>query len=177
MSIRLAALIPLALCSTLAAAATYRWVDENGVVSYSDRPQPGAEEIELRGAQSYQAPRPRPRAVERAPAAAAEDVDDFSQGYDSVAISSPTEGETLFNIGGTMTVTVSVSPPLAETHGVTLFYDGRPVTERPERRTTFQVEEVWRGEHTLRAAISDANGQLVSDSPTITFYVRQTTIR
>ena len=41
------------LWSTAIAEPAYTWVDENGQVHYSDRPVPGATEIELRGAQGF----------------------------------------------------------------------------------------------------------------------------
>jgi len=40
--------------STFASAQqAYRWTDENGQVHYSDRPEPGAVEVRLSGAQGY----------------------------------------------------------------------------------------------------------------------------
>ena len=47
----------LCLAAGLAAAApTYRWVDAQGQVHYSDRPVEGAQEVELKDIQSYTPP-------------------------------------------------------------------------------------------------------------------------
>ena len=48
----------LILLTTLAYAEgeTYRWVDERGVVHFSDRPHPGAELVQLRPAQGFAPP-------------------------------------------------------------------------------------------------------------------------
>ena len=40
----------IAAAGLAAAAETYRWVDKDGHVHYSDRPRPGAERIELESA-------------------------------------------------------------------------------------------------------------------------------
>ena len=42
--------------ATAAATYTYRWVDSNGVVHYSDHPPAGAEKVLLPSAQTYNAP-------------------------------------------------------------------------------------------------------------------------
>ena len=57
-AILLRSLLPcmLAVSSSLAVATTYRWVDSAGVVHYSDRPQPGAEKVNLPPAQTYTTP-------------------------------------------------------------------------------------------------------------------------
>ena len=43
----------LALCSVTLAATVYRWVDDDGVVHYSDQPHPNAEKMQVHAAQSY----------------------------------------------------------------------------------------------------------------------------
>ena len=44
----------LLVCSLAVAATTvYRWVDEDGVVHYSDQPHPNAEKLQVHAAQSY----------------------------------------------------------------------------------------------------------------------------
>ena len=45
-------LISLA-CSLALAATVYKWVDENGVVHYSDQPHPNAQKVQLKAAQTY----------------------------------------------------------------------------------------------------------------------------
>src|SRR5579863_7149001 len=49
----LVALSLFALAGAVMSAVTYRWVDAQGVVHYSDTPHPGAEVIQLSGAQTY----------------------------------------------------------------------------------------------------------------------------
>ena len=62
--------IGLLLAASLALAQVYRWVDEDGVVHYSDQPHQGAEEVELEGAPAINMPTPRRPASARRAAAA-----------------------------------------------------------------------------------------------------------
>jgi len=61
------------LCALLVASAAfaqaYRWVDENGRVHYTDRPQPQAEEVVIGEPTTFEAPVP---ATPRRPAVQAE---------------------------------------------------------------------------------------------------------
>ena len=41
-----------ARCAAVA-ATVYKWVDENGVVHYSDQPHPNAQKIHVQAAQTY----------------------------------------------------------------------------------------------------------------------------
>ena len=43
----------LLVCSVALAATVYRWVDEDGVVHYSDQPHPNAEKLQVHAAQTY----------------------------------------------------------------------------------------------------------------------------
>ena len=54
------------LSAVVFAADTWRWVDENGIVHYSDRPAPGAERVQLGEAQSFSMPQPARATAEAA---------------------------------------------------------------------------------------------------------------
>ena len=70
------------------ATTMYRWVDAQGVVHYSDQPQPGAQSIQMQSAQTYRAPaQPKPAANAAAPASGAQPPR-FT--YRSCAITQPT---------------------------------------------------------------------------------------
>src|SRR6202035_892894 len=45
----------LLVCSLAAAATVYKWVDEHGVVHYSDQPHPNAQKMSVQSAQTYKA--------------------------------------------------------------------------------------------------------------------------
>lgn len=161
------------LCLSTGAAANdmWRWVDERGIVHYSDRPHPGAERVDLGPAQSYTAPAlPPPRPVEdaepREPVAA----------YSRLSIVAPGEEEVLWNIGGELNVQIALEPRLANGHQLRLYLDGNPVAGVPQGPSQFTIGEVYRGEHTLRASIVNASGRELASSDTVTFFVQQTSI-
>jgi hypothetical protein len=153
------------------AGEMWRWVDERGIVHYSDRPHPGAERVELGPAQTYTAPElPPPRPA--APEPPAEPVPSYAR----LSIVSPEEGEMLWNIGGELGVELDLQPPLRDGHQLRVYLDGERVADVPQASGRFTIGEVYRGEHTLRASIVDDRGRELVSSATTTFYVQQASI-
>jgi hypothetical protein len=152
-------------------AEAYRWVDEDGVVHYSDRPREGAEPIVL--------PTPNvatTRRVQRP--SAAQDGDDGAAeepqtGYTSIEILSPAAEETLWNIEGVLNVSVALQPGLQPGHQVRAYFDGQM---QPVSGTSFQVQEVWRGVHNIQVEVVDATGKVMIRSQPSRFYVQQNTV-
>ena len=161
-------------CLLAAAAAgaqeAYRWVDEDGVVHYSDRPREGAEAIVL--------PAPNVATTRRVPrpaAAAAEEEQDEepATGYTSINIVSPAAEETLWNIEGVLNVSVALQPALRPGHQVRAYFDGEM---RPVSGTSFQLQEVWRGVHNLQVEVVDETGRVMIRTQPNRFYVQQNTV-
>ncbi len=46
-------LLLLGVCASASSATVYKWVDDNGVVHYSDQPNPKAQKLEIADAQTY----------------------------------------------------------------------------------------------------------------------------
>jgi hypothetical protein len=161
----------LVMSTGAVASEMWRWVDANGVVHYSDRPHPGAERIELGSAQSFTAPVIAPSRRDE-PAQEAEPAPLYS----GLSIVSPSEGETLWNIGGELNVQIAVEPRLASGHQLRIFLDDSQVEGVPQGPTQFTIGEVFRGERRLRASIVDARGRELVSSETITFFVQQTSV-
>ncbi len=153
-------------------AQIYKWTDEEGNTVYSDTPQEGAEEVKLEELTVMPAQPAAPRRrMETATETAVGDVS-----YASVSITSPADEETLRNITD-VPVSVAIEPALkaGEGHRLTLFYDGAPY----EKRTTslqFTLREVERGQHTLSAAVIDADGRQLLGSETIKFFVHKNSV-
>jgi len=154
----------------LAETRAYRWVDDQGVVHFSDRPHPGAEEIRLDSPRVFATSdaSPRLRTVE---------VREPGSPYEVLEIVQPGQEETLWNIGGELTVTVRVQPALRRGDRIELYYDGNRLEDLPPGQTVFRLTEVWRGEHSLQAMIVDSDGQVVKQSEPVIFYVQQTSIQ
>jgi hypothetical protein len=166
------ALIGLFATASVVAQA-YRWVDDEGITHYSDRPEEGAERVELSeysrntGARLYRSAAPGGAAPE-------ESASDEPFSYQSLAITSPGPEETLWNIEGVLNVTLALNPGLQSGHQVRVYHNGQP---QIVRGTSFQLEEVYRGVHNIQVEIIDATGRLMIRSQTNRFYVQQNTIR
>ncbi|MEM6638484.1 MAG: DUF4124 domain-containing protein [Pseudomonadota bacterium] len=186
-----ALILPLSLWPVWAQSARdagrttlYRWVDDNGVIHFSDSPRPdaadpAADKVEIRSPNVSRAPRPRPRPESNtsdADAPPAEDDPQANVPYQTLAITSPNNGETLWNIGGTLGVKVQLSPALKPGDGIVLVMDGRVMTGRPATSTSITLSNVYRGEHVLVAAVRDNFGNQKIASQPIRFVVQQSTI-
>ena len=96
--------------------------------------------------------------------------------YRAINISSPTEQQTLWNIGTMLNVQIEMDPPLSAAHRVDLILDGQ---RRNLNTASLQVTlpDVFRGAHTLQAVVVDATGAEVMRSPTRNFFVQQNSIQ
>src|SRR5258708_39285956 len=119
--ISLAGLVSPALTT---GATVYKWVDENGLVHYSDQPHAGAQKVEVPGAQTYKATEataaaappgmPQPPALASPPA------------YAGCAIAQPTEDQVLLGIDS-LAIIVRTDPALQPGDKVYLMMDGQPL--------------------------------------------------
>jgi len=162
-----------ALATTVASAApAWRWVDTNGTVHYSDRPVPGATQVELpTTARPATAARSTQPGVTQAP-----QPQETAPAYTRFDIVSPSQQETLWNTGGTVTVQVEVQPGLQQGHRLDLMYDG----ERQNLLATgssFTLNEVFRGIHTIQAVIVDGSNNVLLRSLPVQFMVQQTSLQ
>ena len=140
--------------------AIYKWVDDQGNVHYSDKPQPGAQKIVLPSAVTYKAPnmgglRPKP------------DTPPPASTYSSFVISAPQNEITLLNVT-TVTVSVSSTPPLQYGDKITISVDGK--AQGPGDNASATFDNLERGEHLVTATLQQANGKTLNATPT-KFYI------
>ncbi len=154
------------------AADAYRWVDSDGVVHYSDRPEPGAEVIELPEANTTTVRRYEQSANRASDSADAESAAAPAR-YESLTVTAPAAEETLWNIEGVLNVQLALTPGLQPGHQVRVYFDGTP---RLVSGTSFQIEEVYRGVHNIQAEVIDETGKLMIRSQPNRFYVQQNTV-
>ncbi len=160
------------LAASTALAQAYRWVDNDGVIHYSDRPVPGAERIILPKANTTTI-RAYQRAEPTSPASQADNTPAAFR-YESLEVVSPGAEETLWNIEGVLSVSVALNPPLQAGHQVRAYFNGNA---QVVSGTSFQIEEVFRGVHNIQVEVIDATGKLMIRSRTNRFYVQQNVIR
>lgn len=172
---RIVILLLLFTAPLLAAESGYRIVHPDGTVEYTDQPIKGAEEIRIPEVPTFpsqsspQSPRVSSPASPREISTASPKQQNL--GYQLLAISSPQEQETVwFNENG-MTVLLQLQPGLAEGDELVIRLDGEIVARGSN--TSFTLKNVFRGTHTLSAAVIDGQGAVVLEANPVTFYMRQ----
>jgi hypothetical protein len=163
--------VGLLAASTAVLAQAYRWVDDEGVVHYSDRPNPGSERVVLPKSNTTTVRRYDQSSTSTDTNSAEPPPAAFK--YESLTVASPGAEETLWNIEGVLNVSLAVSPALQKGHQVRVYFDGNPQTVSG---SSFQIEEVHRGVHNIQAEVLDETGKLMIRSQTNRFYVQQNTV-
>ena len=157
------------VCSLALAATVYKWVDENGVVHYSDQPHPNAQQVDVPAAQTYKAGE-IPAAPGAAPPVPAQPVT-----YQGCAIAQPTVDQTFTNVDS-LSIIVHTDPELRPGDQIFLMLDGQPLNGGVGTGSQFTLTPVDRGTHTLQAVVRDSAGGLVCQTPGVTYSVQQTSI-
>ena len=161
------------LAATAVVADAYKWVDENGVVQYSDRPHAGAERIKLPGTISGYSPVPVAQQASNQDDETAPVAGPFR--YQSLTISAPAAEVTLWNIESVLNVSLALTPGLQSDHQLRVYLDGG--APQVVNSANFQLEEVHRGVHNIQAEVVDVSGALVIRSQPNRFYVQQTRVK
>jgi len=160
----------MCLASTAAmSAAVYKWVDAQGVTHYSDQPHPGAEKKEFDSLPTYQETQPA-----YAPPQSGEPRQEGSP-YQFCSISQPTNDEVLFNV---QSVSVQLNIVPADSNDpVSIQMDGRQLAEVTPSTGSYTISPIDRGTHTLTLVIKDSQGKTLCTSPSVTFHVRQPSVK
>jgi hypothetical protein len=171
-------LLGIILIAPSMAEGVYMWEDDNGQVHYSDIPQEGAIEVQVQPAQTFSSPNSslQAAAADNTSNDAASDSDKEDQRYQSLAITSPSSEETIWNTGGKVTVSLSLQPGLKTGHSIRLFMDGQTLADFPSKSMSMQLSNVYRGEHTLRAQVVDETGKVQAKAESVTFFYQQTSV-
>ncbi|NNJ92602.1 MAG: DUF4124 domain-containing protein [Gammaproteobacteria bacterium] len=141
-------------------AELYKWIDQDGVVHYTDkRPAETGQQQELSGYLARIAKKNKPEAEEaQAP-------------YSAFAITSPTQGERVWNAESTMDVVVQIDPALTDEHFLQVYLDGLAVTGKI-KSNELTLQQLNKGSHNLQAEIVDEAGQTLSKTDKVTFQFR-----
>ncbi|HEV7606673.1 MAG TPA: Ig-like domain-containing protein [Steroidobacteraceae bacterium] len=149
-------LIGMLCVASAAVATTYVRVEKDGTKTYSDRPIPGGQPIDIQPAQSYSAP-PASNVDSRLPREQQllQQVDNFKYGSCTVT---PANDSTFTN-PEEVTISVSTTPPLRPLDSVTLTVDGQAVG--PPGTSSYSLTPVFRGTHAVVATVKNQAGQVV----------------
>ncbi|HEX4388928.1 MAG TPA: DUF4124 domain-containing protein [Steroidobacteraceae bacterium] len=162
----------MCLAAPLVLAATvYKWVDENGVVHYSDQPHPNAEKVQVQAVQTYKA-----GAMPSGDSAAAAAAKAPKEGYAGCAVSDPADDQTYTNVDA-VTIAVRTDPALRPGDQIYIMLDGTLVNNGSATGNSYTVSPVERGTHTVQAVEKNSEGGLMCQSPGITFHVHLPSIQ
>jgi hypothetical protein len=157
------------LCAATALAETYVRVEKDGSKTYSDRPLPGGQPVEIQPAQTYSAPPPPPIGGSSNSNLPREqqllkEMNDFR--YSSCVLTP--QPEAAFTNPQSVSVGVSLQPNLRPGDVVDLRVDGTSV---PGPNTlSFLLPQPNRGAHTVSVLIKDRYGKTMC-SASATFHV------
>jgi hypothetical protein len=159
------AALTLALGAGAVVATTlYRWVDAQGVVHYSDTPQPGAQKIQIQDAQTYKA-LPAPRGQTQASTSAPPELTAYQ-----CRIISPSPEQSFFE-PEVIPISVSVTPQPGGGDQVLVSVDGSALPA--SANLTYQVTQPDRGPHTITATVQAADGRAACTAAPVTFIVQR----
>lgn len=163
------------LALALGSANVYRWVDADGVTHYSDQPHAGAERITLTVSKPTGTSIGNAGISQSSTAGANSKPAVRTVGYQSLAVTTPTQEQVLWNIEGQLAVAATVQPALRPEDSLLFTLDGQTRKTAPGA-TQAQFSSVDRGTHTLTVEVIDSSGKALMSSAPITFHVRQTSI-
>lgn len=162
-------LILLAAGAALA-ATVYRWVDENGVVHYSDQPHANAEKVHVEAPQTYRA---TPSQSTQGPLAPPPPP---ASTYRGCAVTDPADEQSFANVDA-LTIRVRTDPTLLfEGDQIYLMLDGTAINNGAPTGASYTLSPVDRGTHTLQAVVRGADGSVRCQTPAVTFNVHQPSI-
>ena len=146
------------------AATVYKWVDEQGVVHYSDQPHPNAQAVDLKSAQTYKS-----TGTATSPSAGAAANAQPTASYRLCELYRPENDEVFLNTD-TVVAKVRLDPQLRPGDRIAIGLDGKRVQTGSSTDATLKVE---RGSHSLTAVVEDSQGKAMCTTPNVTFHVRQ----
>lgn len=161
-------LISLA-CSVALATTVYKWVDENGVIHYSDQPHPNAQKLQVVGVQTYSGH----AAAVRAPGPGESDSSAAPPNpYKGCAIAQPLDQQNLPNAQSVF-IRIAADPVPRGGDRIYITMDGQALNGGQPTGLSFNVTPIERGAHSVQAQIRSQDDQVLCQTPTITFYVQQ----
>jgi hypothetical protein len=155
---RLSLILGSLAVASVAFATTYVRVEKDGTKTYSDRPLPGGQPVEIEPAQTYTAP---PSPVHSDSNLTAEqrllrEMDDFS--YRSCRLSP--ENDATFTNPQNVPIAVQLDPGLRPGDSVTLTIDGRVIANA----TSYVLQPADRGSHSVQVTVKDRFGRVLCNA-------------
>lgn len=157
----------------LSFGAVYKSIQPDGSVIFTDAPRKDSTEVDLPKTQTYTSPQkskqpaaPDPKAKQPATPKA--------EAYTQLVILEPGKDATVQPEAEDMTVQVSSAPGLDSQNGHTyaLELDGSRVG-KPRTKTSFTLQNIDRGTHTVQVHILDGAGKVLKSSDPVIFHLKR----
>ena len=149
----------------------YRYVHPDGTVEFSDEPIPGGEPIQLREAPTTQFAPATPSPSRKSTTQGSKTRKEKKAANAGISIISPKNNQTFRYSASGVAVGVRIDPPLKDEEIIQITMDGKLVASGTGN--SFQVDEVYRGTHTLQATVIGESGSVQSRSTSVTIHMKQ----
>lgn len=163
----------LALVSLTCHAGIYMQKDDDGNIIYTDIPNNNSQPVSLTSVNSVPATTmSKPQETEQQTAQENLEVEAAiveNKPYLSFNIASPTNNATFQN-QSTITVRLSINPPLQPGDMIQLFLDGQAIGQ-PVAKTSIDIVNITRGEHTLFAKLLNSAQQTLKQTESVKIFV------
>lgn len=165
MGLKTTVLLSVMLSFAAAASTLYKVVNEDGSITYTDIPAPGAEPVDLSKVNSAVMPslttnkqtNPQVKPTQKP-----------TIEY-QLSLISPTQEQTVRDNLGNLTVRAKLSPQSAGMFQLVL--DGEVVQTQPQ--PVFELTNLNRGEHTIQVHFLQNRGKILASTPSTVFYLRR----
>ncbi len=144
----------------------YLWRDKQGVLVYSDTAIPGAEEVEIKTANTVKS------SIEISVLDISPKVID--ENY-AVSITQPASNATVRDNTGSVYISVNINPIFKPGHKVQLYLDDEPY-KQPQSRSMFVLRNIDRGEHIIKMTLLSDKGKIIATSSPVTFYMHRVSV-
>lgn len=146
----------------------YRFVDDKGVVHYTDKPP-------SKNAKPMQ--RDKLGKLTTAPVAASSSVSLPAIPRFAVHFDTPTPGQVYHGDAAEIPVALSVMPGLIRGFGLMLKVDGENVGKKPLREIHSSLRDLGAGPHTIEAVLMNARGQELARSSPLKIQVQPAAVK
>jgi hypothetical protein len=164
------------LIAAAAAEQVYRWVDENGVVNFSNLPRRGAEPLQIGPAPAVEFDLPSPSSAGQDGGDGAGSTE--ARGDYQLTITNLRDGQVVWNDARRLELAFDIQPSLEDAAGrrLQVFVDGerRAVLDRGD---WVVLEDIDRGTHRIWAELVGADGRRLAASDRLTVHHKQHSVQ
>ncbi len=162
-----AGILSIALAASPTIANIYKHVDENGNVSFSDKPIQGAEKVKIHNTRSSSNSNFAGESEEAADAESSEVIE--SPDYKSLAILTPREGKVVEENASAVQIILLPTPSLGDNDELVIAIDGKEISKG--RDVNLSVRNLESGNHTVTSRIQNKAGKVIIESDSVNFSI------